>query len=296
MARKVLVTGAAGLIGREICKQLSTNFDVVAVDNNFRYPDFVPDGMFIKSELTDYLKSTINDFDFVFHMGAINGTRYFYEIPNTVIENNVTADLAVFSFVKTNINCKLIYASSSEIIAGTDSFPSKEETDVQIKDIHNPRWSYRLPKMLAENYLVNSNIDYVIARFFNVYSEHSGSGHFVYDIIQKIKNDDYQLVGADETRSFCYVEDAVSGLLKVFEKCNREILNIGSDEELTVIDAANIILALFDKSATWNFQPSLSGSVKRRVPDLVKLKELYPEYRPRSFKTIAVDKLTDVRF
>jgi UDP-glucose 4-epimerase len=286
MAEKVLVTGAAGLIGRELCKQLSKNFLVIGVDNNFRYPAFSPECTFIRSDLTEFLNSTKNNFKFVFHMAAINGTEYFYSIPNILIENNVTNDLAVFNFVKKNKECKLIYASSSEVVAGTNNFPTAEEKNVYIENIHNPRWSYRIPKILAENYLFNSNIDFLIARFFNVYSEHSGPGHFVYDIIQKIQKEDYSIIGHDETRSFCYVEDAVHALLQVYCQTNREVINIGSDEEINILEAANIIANKLNRSVEWKLVPGREGSVKRRMPDLTKLKMLVSDYRPTPFKQV----------
>ncbi len=290
MAEKILVTGASGLIGREICRQLSGRFLVVGVDNNFRYPSYVPECTFIKSDLIEYLNNTTNNFKFVFHMAAINGTEYFYKIPNTLIENNVSNDIAIFNFVKKNKSCKLIYASSSEVIAGTDNFPTAEETDVHIENIHNPRWSYRIPKILSENYLFNSDIDFLIARFFNVYSEHSGPGHFVYDIINKIKGSDYTIIGHDETRSFCYVEDAVTALLHIYRQTNREVINIGSDEEINILEAANILADKLGYKIQWRLTPGREGSVKRRMPNITKLKNIHPEYSPRSFKQVVEEK------
>jgi UDP-glucose 4-epimerase len=290
MAEKILITGAAGLIGRELCKQLSKNYLVIGIDNNFRYPTFVPDGTFIRSDLIEFLNLTHNDFKYVFHMAAINGTEYFYKIPNTVIENNVTNDLAIFNFVKKNKECKLIYASSSEVVAGTDTFPTSEETTVCIENIHNPRWSYRFPKILAENYLFNSDIDFLITRFFNVYSEDSGPGHFVYDIIQKIEKQDYTIIGHDETRSFCYVEDAVRALLQVYRRINNDVINIGSDEEINILEAANVIATKLGKTVDWVTVPGRTGSVKRRIPDLTKLKMLVPNYDPTPFKNVIAEK------
>lgn len=290
MARKILITGAAGLIGREIYKQLSKNNHVVAIDNDFRYGHHLSEINYVKQNLKEYLSSVSNDFDYVFHMAAINGTKYFYEMPTTVIENNITTDLAIFEFMKKNSRSKLIYASSSEVVAGTDSFPTEEEQDVTIENIHNARWSYRLPKILSENYLYNSNIDFLIIRFFNVFSEHSTQGHFVHDIIKNINKNIYEIKGHDETRSFCYVEDAVEALLKLYEQHSRDIFNIGSDEELKIIDAANIIAKKLGKKIDWKYAPGRQGSVKRRKPDLNKLRKAIGHFNPRSFENIINEK------
>jgi nucleoside-diphosphate-sugar epimerase len=289
MAKKVLVTGAAGLIGRELCKQLSSNFTVVGVDNGFRYPEFESNFEIIQQNLIDYLQTVDNDFDFVFHMSAINGTKYFYDIPNQLIENNITSDLAVFNFMQTNPKSKLIYASSSEIIAGTNELPTPESVDVNIKNIHNPRWSYRLTKMLSENYLMNSQLNFLIIRFFNVFGKHSGTGHFIKDIIDKLDNEDYSLIGANETRSFCRVEDAVDAVIQIYDRVSNNVINVGSDEEISVFDAANIIAQQKNKTVTWTLLDSKLGSVTRRNPSLKKLLTYYPSFKPMRFKDAVAD-------
>jgi nucleoside-diphosphate-sugar epimerase len=293
-SKKILVTGSAGLIGRELCKQLVQHgHSVISVDNNMRFPKVVPEGIYVKSNLLDYLDSAVNKFDIIYHMAAINGTSNFYSNPNLVLSNNVSADLAIFKFAESNPNCKLIYASSSEVVAGTEQFPTPEELDITVNNIHNARWSYRLPKVLGENYLFNSKINFLVVRFFNVFSEYCGAGHFVHDIVEKIKNNNFELQGADETRSFCYVSDAVDALINVTHLTN-ELINIGSDEEIVVKDAADVIAsALGHDTIVWKTNPGLLGSVKRRRPDILKLKEHYPNFNPMSFKN-SIDKIKEL--
>lgn len=283
--KKILITGASGLIGRELCDQLSPFHDIVAVDNNQRFPDYTPSGCtYVKTDLNTYLSGAINDFDIVYHLAATNGTKYFYSQPNAVLRNNTTLDLGMFAFVESNPKCKLVYASSSEVVAGTDEFPTPELTDISVSNIHNPRWSYMLPKVLAENYLFNSNIDFLIVRFFNVFSKHTGSGHFVKDIVDKIQSKNFELIGPDETRSFCHVSDAVNAVINI-SHVSRQVVNVGSDEELKIIDAANIIAhAMNEHNVTWSTKPGLAGSAKNRRPDITELKRLFPAFSPKPFK------------
>lgn len=289
MDKRVLVTGASGLIGRELCKQLSIDNYVVAVDNGFRYDHIPHCDEFINSDVTAFLAKEQSNYDYIFHMGNINGTKYFYDIPNKLIQSNIETDFAVFNFVEQHPKCKLIYGSSSEIVAGTDIFPTPEQTDITINDIHNPRWSYRLGKIVGENYLVNSSIDYLIIRFFNVFGPASGSGHFVRDIIDKIAQEDYTLIGAHETRSFCRVEDAVDAITSICNIASRDIVNIGSNEEITVLDAAKIIAEHSGVTPKWKFAPGNKGSVTRRKPDISQLLKYYPSFSPRKFKDAVKD-------
>ena len=287
--KKILVTGAAGLIGREICQQLITeDVYVVGVDSNWRFPEVIPAcDEFLCIDVIEYFKYNSNNFDYIYHMAAINGTAHFYKIPLEVIKNNTLSDLAMFEFAEQNPSCKLIYASSSEVVAGTSQFPTSEERSIFINDIHNARWSYRLPKVLAENYLANSSIDYIIIRFFNVISEACGSGHFIKDITDKIKKQDYTLISPHETRSFCYVADAVNAVIKLSKNADREVINVGSDEEISVIDAADqIALAMIGTTVNWKILNSNPGSVVRRKPDLTKLKTHCPDYKPMPFSQI----------
>ena len=286
-SKKILVTGASGLIGREICKQLSNLHTVIAVDNNWKYKEYHPVcSAFINLSTQDFVKSTVNDFDIIYHMSAINGTDFFYSIPNTVLENNITGDLAVFNFAKTNPNCKLIYASSSEVVADS-SVPTDETVDIFINNIHNPRWSYRLAKILSENYLANSEINYLIVRFFNVYSECVSAGHMIKEQLDKFALGNFEIINPTNTRCFCYVEDAVSALLTVAELANNEVINIGSDDEITVELAVKLLAnAQGIKVDRWNEINSHPGSTFRRQPNLTKLRKYIPLYCPKKLSKV----------
>jgi nucleoside-diphosphate-sugar epimerase len=286
---KILVTGASGLLGTEFCRQLKeAGHTIYAVDNHSRSSTIPPCDEWFRIDLNDVneINQLPTDFDYIYHYGAINGTTNFYKMPNKVLENNFVCDLNIFNFARKCTNLKrLVYASSSEIVADHPTSPLPETTDIVIKDIHNARWSYRLAKVTSENYLANSELPYVMLRYFNVYGENSKQGHFLGDQINKIKAGTFSVVGAQETRSFCHVSDAIRASIYVAENANRELVNIGNDREISIGDAVKVIAAeLGHPQAVFEQLPSLPGSVQSRRPDISKLRSIMPNYEPMSFE------------
>ena len=289
---KILVTGASGLLGTEFCRQLKeAGHEVWAVDNHSRSSTIPPCDRWHKMDLF-YRDSFAgfsqlpHDFDYIYHYGAINGTTNFYKMPNKVLQNNFVCDLNVFHFAAKCTNLKrLVYASSSEVVADDPISPVPEHSDIFIKDIHNARWSYRLAKITSENYLANSDLPYVMLRYFNVYGENSKQGHFLGDQINKIKNGTFSVIGSHETRSFCHVSDAIRASIYVAENCNRELVNIGNDREITIGEAVRVIAAeLGHPDTAFEELPSMPGSVANRRPDITKLRSIMPDYAPMSFE------------
>jgi UDP-glucose 4-epimerase len=288
---KILVTGASGLLGTEICRQLKQNPDneVWAVDNHSRSSTIPSCDKWLKIDMLDgeSFKELPLDFDYIYHYGAINGTKNFYERPNQVLLNNIVCDLNVFELASLCKNLKkIIYASSSEVVSDDPVSPVPEHTDITVNNIHNARWSYRLPKICAENFLVNSKLPYVIVRYFNVYGDNSKAGHFLADQINKIKSGVFEVIGPDETRSFCHVEDAVRATIHCAETQTNQLFNVGNDREITIMEATKIIAqALGHSNPVWITSPGKPGSTTNRRPDISKLRAVMPDYNPILFET-----------
>jgi UDP-glucose 4-epimerase len=286
---KILVTGASGLLGTEICRQLKSNVnnEVWAVDNHSRSNSIPPCDAWIRLDLMD--KNSFNnlprDFDQIYHYAAINGTKNFYERPNQVLANNFVSDLHVFEFAQQcETLTKLVYASSSEIVSDDPVSPTAEHVDVVIKNIHNARWSYRLAKITSENYLANSGLPWLALRYFNIYGTDSKAGHFIADQMAKIDQGQFEVTGSNETRSFCYIEDAVAATIHCANTVLRKVINIGNDLEITIPDAADTIArAMGHQAANWTLSPGLPGSTTTRRPNISRLREIMPEYQPRNF-------------
>jgi nucleoside-diphosphate-sugar epimerase len=210
-----------------------------------------------------------------------------------VLLNNLVCDLNMFELASLCKDLKkIIYASSSEVVSDDPVSPVPEHTDITINNIHNARWSYRLPKICAENFLVNSKLPYVIVRYFNVYGDNSKAGHFLADQINKIKSGVFEVVGPDETRSFCHVEDAVRATIHCAETQTNQLFNIGNDREITIMEAAKIIAqTLGHSNPVWITSPGKPGSTTNRRPDISKLRAVMPDYDPILFET-GVEQIT----
>lgn len=288
---KILVTGASGLLGTEICRQLKQEegTEVWAVDNHSRSTT-VPDcDKFLELDLTvgANFEQLPTDFDYIYHYAAINGTKNFYERPNDVMWTNMVTDFNMFEFASMcgNKLQKFVYASSSEVVSDDPQTPVKENTDITIKNIHNARWSYRLPKICSENFLANSPLKYVAFRYFNVYGRDSKAGHFLADQIAKIKNGVFEVVGPEETRSFCHVEDAVRATIHMSRAVENTVMNIGNDREITIMEAAQTVARCMGHTdPVWITTPGKAGSTPNRRPDISKLRGVLRDYRPRTFE------------
>lgn len=285
---KILITGASGLLGTELCKQLTQQgHEVWAVDNHSRSSTIPACSKWLKVDLLDdtSYNQLPRDFDYIYHYAAINGTKNFYERPLQVISNNFISDVKMFEYAAKCANLKkIIYASSSEIVSDDPQSPVEENVDIVIKNIHNARWSYRLAKICSENYLTNSDLPYVICRYFNIYGEDSKAGHFIADQMEKISRGVFEVTGWNETRSFCYIEDGMQATIHCGFNALREVINVGNDVETPILEAVETIAKAMGVNApVFTKFDGAPGSTKTRRPSIAKLRSIMPDYKPRTF-------------
>jgi UDP-glucose 4-epimerase len=173
-----------------------------------------------------------------------------------------------------------IYTGTPEITAGaTDKFgykiPTDEKVPMVIDDIQNPRWSYASSKGLGEQAVVCSGLNYIIIRPNNIYGPNQ-KNHFVPEFIERCKKGIVILNGWKNTRSWLYIDDCCKAIHKLMncKKAINQIVNVGSNDEKKVIEVAKMILKELGIKKKIIKKAAPVGSVKRRMPDIKKLKRL----------------------
>jgi nucleoside-diphosphate-sugar epimerase len=295
---KILITGSAGFIGYHLANRLSQDEvnQIWCLDNfsrGERDTQYVE--LLVKKNVNEIsfrenvYKSLIKfnqSFDIIFHFGAINGTQNFYARPFAVLEASSAPTLDVLKFIQNkNFKTKLIFAGTPESYAATiqrdhGPLPTGENVDLLVLSDYEPRWSYAVAKTFSE-YSIKSfsdefELEYMILRFHNIYGTRMGDKHFVPDVLERLRQNDLRIFGVDQTRSFMYIDDAVNSIVKLIKnrKAYGQTINIGSDREITIREAADVIKNALGLKAEIIGFPGPSGSVFRRVPEISKLKSL----------------------
>jgi UDP-glucose 4-epimerase/UDP-glucuronate decarboxylase len=295
-----LVTGAAGVIGFELAKQLCEAGDsVVAVDIGKK------GGLGDLEELArahaGRLKLLNVDvarglgkladeprFDAVFHLAAIVGVKYVTDHPYETLDVNLRSTLNVLDRAIADKSRAVVFASSSEnyastVEAGHASVPTSESVTLSIDDIALPRWSYAASKIAGESAVFGAarlgGFAPLVVRFHNVYGPRMGPTHVIPEFLARCRErvDPFPVYGPEQTRSFLYVEDAARALRVVLSDGlagNGGIYNVGQSVETRISDLAKLVFDVTGHHPKVDAKPAPPGSVARRVPDVAKLSKL----------------------
>lgn len=284
----ILITGGAGFIGSTLTEFLISNVNnfVVIVDdlstgNVKKLPTPSNNLKFIKADVNN--RKEISEimmswrFDYVFHYAAVVGVQNTLENPIKVL-NDVNGFKNILELSK-NIGVKRVFfSSSSEIYGEPVEYPQNELTTPL-----NSRLPYAIVKNIGEAYLRSYkqefDLDYTIFRFFNTYGAKQ-SKNFVISkfLIHALKNEDIPIYGDGlQTRTFCYVDDNVKATINAFNKnlYVNDVVNIGGENEITILDLAKTIIEITGSSSKIMFMPPLKeGDMRGRHPDTTKMKAL----------------------
>jgi nucleoside-diphosphate-sugar epimerase len=299
---RILVTGGSGFIGSGLVKALVRAGHLVRVfDDNSRGNPRRLDEVARHIEIIDgdirdaaAVEKAAREIDEVHHLAFINGTEFFYSQPDLVLDVGVRGMLNVIDACRKNGVGRLILASSSEVYQTPPAIPTDESAPLSIPDPLNPRYSYGGGKLISELLAINFGRKYfervLIFRPHNVYGPDMGWEHVVPQFAQRLHSLGvqhprgrlrFEIQGTgQETRSFCFIDDLVAGVMVMREKGEHlGIYHVGTTQEVTIADLAHRVAAQAGREIDLVAGKPAQGSTARRCPDISKLAKL--GYKPR---------------
>ncbi len=317
--KKLMITGVAGMIGSHFLdKVLSTDrYEVIGVDNlsvgsleNIRHNMSNSAFKFYQVDILDFdtLKILGRDIDIIVHLAAEKKIGEKQSSMPT-LKTNTEGTKNIFELGKM-WGSKVVYASTSDVYGMSPQLPLREDGDLLLGPSMIKRWSYAVSKLYGEQlayaYYQDYKVPMVVLRYFGGFSHRSTfawSGGHLPIFISQILNDQPVTIHGDgsQTRSMSFVDDLVDGTFMAMEneKAVGEIINLGNDEELSVIDTAKVIheIAKTGKELKLDMIPmsEIFGQYKdimRRIPDLSKANSLLG-YAPKVKLRDAIKKTID---
>jgi UDP-glucuronate decarboxylase len=284
--RKILITGGAGNIGSSLADKLSQdiNNEIVIVDNLItgdlnKIPANRKNITFIKGDVNNYrdISSIMlsHRFDFLFHYAAVVGVKRTIDNPKMVL-NDIEGIKNILDISKNSSIKKVFYSSSSEVYGEPVEIPQFEDTTPL-----NSRLPYAIVKNVGEaffrTYHQEYGLDYTIFRFFNTYGPRQSTDFVISRFIFLAQQDKDITIYGDglQTRTFCYIDDNLETIEQILnQSClDNEVINIGSDQEITILDLARKVVKLLNsKSRIIHIDPLKEGDMARRRPDISKMK------------------------
>mgnify|MGYP001596633898 CR=1 FL=1 len=290
----ILIAGGAGFIGSHLTKfHLAKNDDVTVIDNfitgNRKNLSSESEGLsnshlkIIKADITNFNFSDLPSFDIIYDLASPASPKDFQQLSIEILKTNSLGLINILDFFIKSNSKTLVFSSTSEVYGDPQEHPQKENYFGHVNPV-GLRSCYDEGKRFAEAlmmaYFRKYKKDIRIARIFNTYGPYmkKSDGRVVSNFInQALANRPMTIYGlGEQTRSFCYVSDMVEGLylLATTPKQAGEIINIGNQNEKTILEIADIIKKLTQSRSEIVYKTIGQDDPKRRCPDITKAKKL----------------------
>ena len=278
--KKVLVTGGSGFIGSHLCLNLvKKGYDVLCVDNLFSSS---------KKNINHLLK--FNNFEFqrhdvtfplfletdqIYNLACPASPEHYQRDPVQTMKTNIHGTINMLGLAK-RTKSRIFQASTSEVYGDPEISPQKEDYLGKVNPL-GPRACYDEGKRAAEtlffDYYRQHKVDIRVARIFNTYGPrmHPNDGRVVSNFIcQALKNKNITIYGnGKQTRSFCYIDDLIRGILKFMEsQKNIGPINFGNPNEISILELAELVIQQINSKSKITFNSLPVDDPKMRCPDI----------------------------
>jgi UDP-glucuronate decarboxylase len=284
MSMRILVTGGAGFIGSHLIDRLmNTGHEVICLDNFYtgrkqNVLHWLKSSNFelIRHDVTDPVRLEV---DQIYHLACPASPVHYQYNPVKTIKTNVMGTLHLLGLAK-RVKARFLLASTSEVYGDPEVHPQAEDYRGCVNPI-GPRSCYDEGKRVAEtlsfDYHRQNNVDIRVARIFNTYGPRmlENDGRVVSNfIVQALQGDAITVYGdGSQTRSFCYVDDLVDGLMRLMNGDCIGPVNLGNPDEYTVLQLAQKIQSMVNPNAEIQFKSLPQDDPRRRQPDITLAKQ-----------------------
>ena len=297
MAKKVLITGAAGFLGSHLCDRfVKEDFDVIGMDNlitgdmkNIEHLLPLPNFSFYHHDVSKYIYVP-GELDYILHFASPASPIDYLKIP---IQTLKVGSLGTHNCLGLALakKARILVASTSEVYGDPLVHPQTEEYWGNVNPV-GPRGVYdeakRFQEAITMAYHTFHNIETRIVRIFNTYGPRMrlNDGRALPAFIgQALRGEDLTVFGdGSQTRSFCYVDDLVEGIYKLLMSNYSEPVNIGNPDEISLKDFEEEIIKLTGTTQKIIYKELPKDDPKQRQPDITKAKELL-NWQPKVNRT-----------
>lgn len=283
----VLITGGAGFIGSHLCRRLlETGNSVICVDNfitgfrrNIEELESNPNFKLIEKDISNPLH-TKEDLDWVFHFASLASPKHYLNYPIKTLKSGLLGTHNCLGMAKVK-KAKFFLASTSEVYGDPLIHPQPEEywgnvNSIGVRSCYDE--SKRGAEALTYAYMRQHNLNVRVVRIFNTYGPymHPDDGRVVSNfIVQALKGENLTVYGeGKQSRSFCYIDDLVSGILKMMDVDYKKPLNLGNPAEFTIKELADLVLKLTNSKSKISRLPLPEDDPKQRQPDISKVNRM----------------------
>lgn len=278
--KRILVTGGAGFIGSHLCKRLLEKGNkVICFDNLFtgsksNIKDLMdnPDFEFVEGDVLNQLSYEVDE---IYNLACPASPVHYQYDPVMTTKTSFIGALNVLELAK-KTGARILQSSTSEIYGDPLVHPQTEDYRGNVNPI-GPRACYDEGKRVAEtlffDYKRQYGVDIRVIRIFNTYGPHmlANDGRVVSNfIVQALNNEDITIYGdGSQTRSFCYVDDLVNGMIAMMEKDDfNGPVNLGNPHEMTVLELAEMIIEKTGSSSKIVHKPLPVDDPIKRKPNI----------------------------